>query len=461
MKKVFEQLLEAIPNYQEFLTVDEMDESSRKLAQAYPDSVELFEIGKTSKGRAILCLKIGNGSKNGLMLGCPHPNEPIGAMMLEHFSWYLAGSKELQEELDYSWYIVKTWDADGTRLNEGWFKGPFNIRNYARNFYRPAGKNQVEWTFPISYKDLDFQSPISETKAVMDLMEQIKPSFIYSLHNAAFGGVYWYTGEGADEIYDGLYKSAEKQGIPLSLGEPEAPFCVALAPAIYKMISIKDFYDYLEKYGATDIPAILTAGDCGAEYAKDRWGTFTFLTELPYFYEERIMDLSPSDMIRKDAALDYFDYEKESNRVILDILEPVLPYIPENDLFLLAIKDFTKDETSDTSRKMVEENPDFQKLATVAEKFDSLLLRRYYKLLCFGMLIRVNENALAEMENSGEENDEKKAALEKAMAAAVTEFDARVSYLEEQISYQVIPIRKLVSIQLESGMLIADFLSKQ
>ena len=76
----------------------------------------------------------------------------------------------------------------GTRLNEGWFKGPFDIYTYASNFYRPAGKDQVEWTFPIEYKTLKFDSPLPETQALMELIDTAKPHFLYALHNAGFGG---------------------------------------------------------------------------------------------------------------------------------------------------------------------------------------------------------------------------------------------------------------------------------
>jgi len=41
----------------------------------------------------------------------------------------------LRESLGYTWYLVKCIDPDGTRLNEGWFKGPFSIENLARHYY--------------------------------------------------------------------------------------------------------------------------------------------------------------------------------------------------------------------------------------------------------------------------------------------------------------------------------------
>ena len=57
------------------------------------------------------------------MFGCPHPNEPIGTMMLEHFTEALARDEALRRELDYTFYIVKVWDADGyamkRRLDQG------------------------------------------------------------------------------------------------------------------------------------------------------------------------------------------------------------------------------------------------------------------------------------------------------------------------------------------------------
>ena len=56
MKAIFEELLNHIPDYREFLTLAELDDSSRRLAAAYPDSVELFEMGRTVEGRPLLCL---------------------------------------------------------------------------------------------------------------------------------------------------------------------------------------------------------------------------------------------------------------------------------------------------------------------------------------------------------------------------------------------------------------------
>ena len=111
----FTRLIENIPDFKEFLTVDEMDENSKKLAAEYPDKVSVFQAGTSRKGHPIYCLKIGSGSRNAFMFGCPHPNEPMGAMMLEYFSRAIAEDDKLREELDYTWYLIKSIGIVGER----------------------------------------------------------------------------------------------------------------------------------------------------------------------------------------------------------------------------------------------------------------------------------------------------------------------------------------------------------
>ena len=127
------------------------------------------------------------------------------------------------------------------------------------------------------------------------------------LYTSGFGGVYWYETDATPEIYDDLHAAPLSQDVPMNLGEPEAPYCKLLAPAIYKELSITDEYDYLEKYGAKNIGEIIKVGSCSADYANKRWGSFTMLTEEPYFFDRRINDLSDADVTRAEAALEGLD----------------------------------------------------------------------------------------------------------------------------------------------------------
>ncbi len=461
MKKTINEVIKNVPDYKDFLTVEEMDASSKKLAEEYPDVVELFEMGRTRDNHPLYCLKIGNGTNNGLMFGCPHPNEPIGAMMLEYFTRELAENKELREKLDYTWYIVKSWDADGTKLNENWFKGPYTLYNYARNFFRPAGHQQVDWTFPIDYKDLHFHNTIPETKAMMNLIDEIKPKFIYSLHNAGFGGVYWYISRETPEIYDDMREAAKKQGIPLNLGEPEAPYCVAYSPAIYQDLGIQQNYDYLEKYGVENPGEVIKVGTCSADYGKEVCDAFTLLTELPYFYDKRINDLSPADITRKEAALKSLEFSEEADDFIRTTLNKTKKYMEDKNPFKLALEAFTdNNESNEATKEMINTNPDFAKMATVAEKFDNLLISKFYKMLSYGLLVRANESELIKMKERNEENPEKEKALEEGFNIALKRLEELSKKLEQEINYEVVPIKKLISIQLECGLLVADYLNR-
>lgn len=460
MIKILDDLIKNIPDYKEFLTVEEMDINSKKIAEDFPKVVTLFEMGRTRANHPLYCLKIGNGSRNALMFGCPHPNEPIGTMMLEYFSKELARNKELRDELDYTWYIVKSWDADGTKLNENWFKGPYTLYNYSRNFFRPAGHKQVDWTFPIDYKNLHFHDTIPETKAMMKLIEDIKPKFTYSLHNAGFGGVYWYISKETRMIYDDMRNVAKKQGVPLNLGEPEAPYCVAFDPAIYQDLGICKEYDYLEKYGIENPGDVIKVGTCSADYIKEVCGGFTLLTELPYFYDKRINDLSESDISRKDAVLQNLEFSETADMFIKNTLNSTKKYIDESNPFRLALEAFTDSAGRIATKKMVTENPEFSKKATVAEKFDNLLVSKFYKMLSYGLLVRANESELQKMDELNEDNLEKKEALKEAFEKAEIILKELSKELEEKIDYEVVPIKKLVAIQLECGVLMADYLKQ-
>ena len=188
------------------------------------------------------------------------PPVPIGAMMLEFLTDLLCRDEELRRELDYTWYIVKTADPDGVKLNEGWFDRPFTLYNYARHFYRPASNQQVEWTLPLEYKTLHFHTPLPETSAVMKVLEEIKPSFLYSLHNSAFGGAYWYISDQDETFVANLPQAAQHQDIPLSLGEPEMPCCKIYSNAVFEFPGTPLIYDYYEQMTGQDPAPLLNSG---------------------------------------------------------------------------------------------------------------------------------------------------------------------------------------------------------
>lgn len=464
MNAIFEDLLNNIPEYKEFLTLAELDESSRRLAEKHPDSVELFTMGTTREGRPLLCLKIaapdaadGTPAPNALMFGCPHPNEPIGTMMLEYLTESLAESAQLRAALGYTVYVVKAWDADGLVRNEGWLKGPYDIRTYGRNFFRPAGYQQVDWTFPIDYKELHFHATLPETDAMMALIDRVQPEFIYSLHNSGFGGVYWYLSKDMPGLYGELQAVPSRWNVPRSLGTAETPSCVEVAPATYLALGLREEYDYMEQHGLPDgmtmkdlVDEYVNTGDNSASYAGDRYGTFTFLTELPYFYDPRSEDTSASDVTKLEALEAEVAAASKNNEDLQRIVKISQSAIPADDPFLLAVKDFSKDGMSAMELMAAQGDPAFLQKATVTEKLDRTVISRFYKMILFGMLVRANENALAKALEADDE--EKASVLREGLAQAQEGFESIVAFLEDHLSYSPVPIRNMVGIQLQSGL---------
>lgn len=441
-----EEALEKVPDYKVFMTVDELDDSTLRLREKYPDIVNMFEIGKTRDGDRIYAIKIGRGRLNALLFGCPHPNEPVGTLMLDYLSWLLAEDDRLRDLLNYTFYIVKVADKDGLRLNEGWLKKPFTILTYTLNYYRPAGNMQVEWTFPIKYKKLNFNSPIPETKALMRIIEDIKPDFIYSLHNSGFGGVYYYITEEALLLYP-IYKSYPRQlGIPLALGEPEVPYATKLSDAIYYMFSTPEYYDYLEKHADRDPSKIIKTGTDSYDYSK-RYNphVFELVTEVPYLYDPRVEDQGETQIIRRKAVLDYIDYVKREYNMVKNVYDNVRGRLKLYTRFREAMEYFLEvfPHAIIAEENWAKTAPELERKATVAEVFDNYTVSKFYRLLILGQLRRM----LLEEVKGGNDGS-----IERELRLVEDEIYNRADQLEGELEYEVIPIRKLVKIQLAAGL---------
>ncbi len=444
-------ILDNVPDYKAFLTVDELNRELLKLGEDYPDKVSVQVIGKSTAGHDILCAKVGSGSKNALFYGCPHPNEPIGAMMSHYFARAIAQNDEYRKKLDFTFYIIPVSDVDGTKLNEKWFKGPFNLYNYARNFYRPASHLQVEWTFPMDYKTYKFDKPMPETQALMKVIDDINPLFIYSLHNAGFGGTYWYLSHPQPQsVYDALSSSSEKMGVPLNLGEPEMPFAVSFAPAFYKMPFAKDIYDYFEKYTPGDPAEKMFAGECSGAYAGEQ--TTELVAELPYFLEPRVNSEKTLDYSRLKAVEQKLDItQKHLDDLKLFYNKAECYYSPGN-LFASTLEGIIKmlPGSIEGERAFIKTSEQFSELCKESEAFSNIELTQFYHLLNWGTMVRSVESELESVSGDA------KIALETIMQDAQEMLKKKTDELESQLNYSVIPIRNLVIVQLESALRILE-----
>lgn len=451
-------ILSRIPDSKRFLTVDEMDASALALAKEFPDAAEVFEAGRSQEGHPLYCLKIGNGSRNALIMGCPHPNEPIGAMMLEAFTRILCEDDALRAELDYTWYILKTVDPDGVRHNEGWFNGPYTLYNYARDFYRPASPQQVEWTFPLDYETLHFHTPLPETAAIMRIIEERKPSFLFSLHNSAFGGAYWYVSRPIQSLVDELPSAAARQDVPLALGEPEMPCCKEYGKAVYEFPGMPMMYDfYRQMLGGQDPAQMLTGGSSSVDFANsDGRECFGLVCEMPYFRHPDAMDLSETDIKRKDAIEVFCQTVEAVLPDILRLIDELCPHLDKGNCYRLALEERRGllPKQLQTQRAFAQ-SPECERNCTRAQRFDNVIaLPFYFVALTAGMIA-----SAARQRTASAEGDER-ALLERIEREADAITRADCERIEGAVSYDVIPIRRLVSVQMESCLLAVKALSE-
>lgn len=453
---IIEDILKKIPTYDVFYSVDELDEFSKNIEQMYPKIVKRNEIGRSRNNHPIYCLTIGSGSKNALCFACPHPNEPIGAMTLVSLARIFVENQDILRDTNFTWNLIFCIDPDGTKLNESWFKGPFNLLNYIKGFYRPVGYEQVEWTFPINYKSLQFNSPIPETKALITLIDKLKPEFMYSLHNLAFGGAYWYSTESDAKLCQLLEKSANRQNIPLHLGEPEALYITKYSSAVHSMMSMIEYCDYIERCTGS-LPNNFTCGTCSADYVNSVCKCLTLMAEVPYFYDSKIEDLTLTEMSRKDAILEDVRLSKIHTEYIKNCFNEIGELFSKENKFIKLVSGIVDEGLQSCYEKeQWANNEDFKNLATVSEKFDNLILKRVFECLNLALIIRA-----CDFEKHMNHTDEEIQLIEKVKTQVNNDLIKEVDYIEQNSNYEVIEIKRLVCVQIESALHAINYLNGQ
>jgi len=171
---------------------------------------------------------------------------------------------------------------------------------------------------------------------------------------------------------------------------------------------------------------------------------------MPYYYDPRIGDTSESEMMRRDAVLygiklaeERYDFIKEKYSEVKSSLGGRREKRP----FMDAIEEFLRrfPDSIEAQKHWAKTDPEVERKATAAEKFDSEVISLFYGLLAFGMLCRCVK---------GTNNK----SVEEEVLKQITKTNEE---LEKQLSYKVIPIRSLVRVQLGSALLAAEYVGKK
>lgn len=421
-----------VPDYPCFPTVDTLHAELDALAATYPDLAHTRTIGTSRLGEPLRLLTVGDGPANALVIGGPHPNEPIGFRTITALAGLLCRDEELREGLGLRWHFVACADPDGARLNEGWYGRPGDRRAYARHFYRPDLAEQVEWTFPLTAGDYRFENPLPETTALMRLMDEIAPALVCSLHNGEHQGVFYYLNRDDTALAHDLGELAAHEGLPGHHGEPEMPGSRLMAPSVYST------------FAGAEIGPVFGAGAGSADYAA-RFGALHLVAEVPLWTDARAADQSPAGLGHRQLA----EISAAARREAFTVLAAALDAVAD-DLTVRSPFRRSTEGTLRTLRTHAEHAEAFaasDRPATVAEEFDQRQGVHLVRLRLLGTCLRMLDAEIA----AGNPTP----AIRAQHALLTRHFDRWVAEAETATAGMRLEIRKPVAVQLGAMLLAA------
>ncbi|NRQ35505.1 hypothetical protein HII36_27280 [Nonomuraea sp. NN258] len=281
----------------------------RELCRRHPALCSIRPIGRSRAGEPLDLVSIGGDGGGGgggarghaLVVGGPHANEPAGLLTVLRLATLLCADPARRAGL--TWHFIGCLDPDGARLNEGWYGGPYTVAHHHRHFYRPAMGRQPEWTFPIETGPRRFDRPLPETLALRRVIDELRPVFMCSLHNADFGGAYFQVSRRVPGLAAELAAIAESHGVPLDLAPIDTVGYASAGPGV-SLLPSADRIDFAETAEQAGAPR--PYGASSWQYA-DRYGTFTLIAEVPLWVSPGCDDRSPAGLTRgqlvKSAAV--------------------------------------------------------------------------------------------------------------------------------------------------------------
>lgn len=297
-------------------TLAEMEGHNRELQRRAPDRVEIRPLGTSAQGRPIDLVSIGEGPRSALLVGTPHPNEPIGCAAITSLMDRLIDDPAFEKGKGYRWHFIKSIDPDGVALNEGWFKGALSYDDYLRDFFRPAFIRQPDYTFPFESDGYSFSASTPENLCWRAAFEVARPDLNVSLHNAEVGGVFFILTAGLAGVADKLASEVAVSGLQINeVGEALYP---TITPGVFLNDGIAEITTRLAGSGF-----VWEAGSSSADYAFQRYGTETLICEVPMWRDPRDSDLRPSGLTLADFA-ESTSGERRACGELLQRAEPLL-----------------------------------------------------------------------------------------------------------------------------------------
>ncbi|MCC9311696.1 hydroxylacyl-CoA dehydrogenase [Kitasatospora sp. RB6PN24] len=237
----------------------------------WPERCRLRTVGTSRAGRPLRLLSIGAAREQVLVVAGAHANESRlgGASIVELAQRVLADQAQPAE---VTWNFLLCLDPDGAQLAESQTCDPRQPLDHFRYFYRQAADEQPEWAPSVG-------RTLPETRALLDLIDELRPFVQCSLHNSEMGGTFVQETGDIPGLAEELAKSAAELGIPLDLGVYDALYWPSPGPGVYLMPEVAE----VEHSQASSWAVGTTTW-----HAPSRYGGVTAIVEVPLWPTERV-----------------------------------------------------------------------------------------------------------------------------------------------------------------------------
>lgn len=187
----FDDLLEQVPHWDRYPTLDEITDHARGLSRKPGFRVE--PIGRSRLGRDIDLITFRSGGSSTILLSGFHdPHEPICSLSIMWLCAQLADADSPLHVLGCDWAIVPCGNPDGTARNDGWFQHPADLRAFLNCSYED---------------DLSFWGPPQQPEeyAAEEAIVRTRPTLRFAMHDESHFPGHGYWALVSDEaVLDGL-----------------------------------------------------------------------------------------------------------------------------------------------------------------------------------------------------------------------------------------------------------------
>ncbi|MCF3136008.1 M14 family zinc carboxypeptidase [Streptomyces olivochromogenes] len=308
--------------------MDELGARAAALVTRRPQDARLRRVGTSRAGTPLWLLSVGHGSRHVLVVAGPHANEPVGGATALRLAERALADPRLTEGADTTWNLLLCLDPDGSRRNEGWLCGPYTLGHYFRNFFRPGFLEQPEW-LPEGADAV----VLPETRALLDLQDELRPFLQCSLHGVDVGGGFVELTRDLPGLARRVAHSAARLGIPRELGAYDTLYWPTVGPAVYRIPPPR----------RGDLAAAITEAAVESTwFHPHRYGTVTAIVEAPMWGVAAVEDASPP--ADRDAVLRTVSGTLRHDTLLLDgVLDRIRPHLaaaPDTASLLAPVDDY-------------------------------------------------------------------------------------------------------------------------